>query len=147
RSARYFNFTLPINLIKKELLYLAGIHSKNSYKVRLTVNYLGKYNIEIEQIQPVNSIKNISLAKQPINSKYPFLYHKTTWREVYEKRRLNDCSFDTLLWNDNKQLTEFTIGNLVVQKNQKLFTPPINSGLLNGTYRASLIDTKIIEEK
>jgi para-aminobenzoate synthetase/4-amino-4-deoxychorismate lyase len=47
---------------------------------------------------------------------------------------------DLLLWNENDELTEFTIGNLVVEMDGSMFTPPISCGLLAGTFRAHLLE-------
>jgi para-aminobenzoate synthetase/4-amino-4-deoxychorismate lyase len=54
---------------------------------------------------------------------------------------------DLLLWNENDELTEFTIGNLVVEINGELFTPPIFCGSLAGTFRAHLLKTGEIKER
>lgn len=146
-SARAFDFTLPIINIKKDLLALAEEYTQGSYKVRLTVNYFGEFNIEMEPIEDISSVKYVSLAEKSVDSTYPYLYHKTTWRNIYNKRKIHDGSFDTLLWNERQELTEFTIGNLVVELNKNLYTPPIDSGLLNGTLRKSLIEKGAIKEK
>jgi para-aminobenzoate synthetase/4-amino-4-deoxychorismate lyase len=44
-------------------------------------------------------------------------------------------------------LTEVTIGNLVVELNGKLFTPPVSCGLLPGTFRAHLVETGQVTER
>jgi para-aminobenzoate synthetase / 4-amino-4-deoxychorismate lyase len=44
-------------------------------------------------------------------------------------------------------LTEFTIGNLVVEMDGKLYTPPIACGLLAGTFRAHLLERGQVEER
>ena len=54
---------------------------------------------------------------------------------------------DVLLYNENNELTEFTIGNLVVEINGELFTPPLSCGLLAGTFRAHLLETQQIKER
>ena len=41
----------------------------------------------------------------------------------------------------------FTIGNVVLEKNGRFFTPPVSCGLLAGTFRQQLLDQKLIEEK
>ena len=54
---------------------------------------------------------------------------------------------DVLLWNADEELTEFTIGNVVVERNGKFYTPPVECGLLAGTFRQYLIDKGRITEK
>ena len=45
------------------------------------------------------------------------------------------------------ELTEFTNGNVVLEINGELWTPPVSSGLLVGTYRDRLLKTGEISEK
>ena len=54
---------------------------------------------------------------------------------------------DVLLYNENDELTEFTIGNLVAEMDGELFTPPISCGLLAGTFRSHLLETGQIKER
>jgi len=54
---------------------------------------------------------------------------------------------DVLLYNKQRELTEFTIGNLVVEIGGQLFTPPISAGVLPGTFRAHLIETGQVAER
>ena len=54
---------------------------------------------------------------------------------------------DVLLYNELGELTEFTIGNLVVELDGKLFTPPISCGVLPGTFRAHLLETGQVVER
>ena len=54
---------------------------------------------------------------------------------------------DVLLYNENDELTEFIIGNLVVEINGELFTPPLSCGLLAGTFREYLLETQQIKER
>jgi len=90
----------------------------------------------------------VYLAKEPVNSKNIFLFHKTTHRDVYDSARKDFPEFDdVLLYNENDELTEFTIGNLVVEMDGKLYTPPITCGLLAGTFREHLLETGQVEER
>ena len=54
---------------------------------------------------------------------------------------------DVLLFNEKDELTEFTIGNLIVEMDGELFTPPVSCGLLAGTFRAYLLETGEIKER
>jgi len=148
-SAEYFDF-----LISKELIeaYLNEISSQvASYqRVRLLLDKNGGLNSEIKPFQLLknNSPLNVHLAKEPINSDDVFLFHKTTYRGVYESARKDFSGYDdVLLYNEKGELTEFTIGNLVVEIGNKLFTPPVSCGLLAGTFRAQLLETGKVKEK
>ena len=90
----------------------------------------------------------VKLAAAPVNSADVFLYHKTTWRTVYEKARQSqsDCD-EVLLFNERDELTEASIANLVFELDGDLVTPPVTCGLLAGTLRGDLIKQGRISEK
>jgi len=52
-----------------------------------------------------------------------------------------------LLWNEAGELTEFTIGNLVVEIDGRRWTPPRHCGLLDGVLRRTLLDRGEIHER
>lgn len=144
KSAKYFNIPFDLDEVRRKLTSLTDVQGE--YKVRLL---LGE-NIEVE-IQPITKFSEpvkIALADQPIDKNDSFLYHKTTCREVYSKfqEKFPDV-FDVLLWNQDGELTEFTNGNLVLEIDGKLWTSPISSGLLGGTFREKLVRCGEIHEK
>ena len=150
---------IPKSSLSKEIIesYLDEISAQfsSSQRVRLLLDKNGNLSSETKPFQHAmltmagteNTMK-VCLAKQPINSNNIFLFHKTTMREVYEASRkgLPICD-DALLYNEHGELTEFTIGNLVVKMNGKLFTPPISCGVLPGTFRAHLLESGQVEER
>ena len=76
------------------------------------------------------------------------MYHKTTHRAVYEQARQSaGGADDVLLWNRRGELTESTIANVVIEKDGKRLTPPIESGLLPGVFRGWLLDRGEIDER
>jgi len=54
---------------------------------------------------------------------------------------------DVLLWNERGELTESCLANLVVEIEGNWFTPPVDSGLLPGTFRAWLLEQGKIRER
>jgi branched-subunit amino acid aminotransferase/4-amino-4-deoxychorismate lyase len=46
-----------------------------------------------------------------------------------------------------QKITETTIFNIVVESNNKRYTPPVQCGLLAGTFREYLVERGEIEEK
>ncbi|WP_419893427.1 aminodeoxychorismate synthase component I [Oceanobacillus kimchii] len=152
KSAEYFNFSISIKEIEQKLYKYAeeNLNQKQAYRVRLLANKRGEIKINSTIIPVINEKTNYSfqLAASPINKKNPYYYHKTTFRKMYEKFREElGNAFDILLWNDKEELTEFTMGNLVVKVEGEYWTPPIKSGLLAGTFRQQLIDEKKIKER
>lgn len=146
-SAKYFNYSITIESIRTDLLVHAASFPNGDYKVRLLVNSKGEPIIESKPMMQASDF-NCQLADQPVDQDNAFLYHKTTNRKVYEEfqRKYSD-SFDVLLWNKERELTEFTNGNLVVEMDDAYYTPPVSSGLLAGTFRNSLIQEGKVLEK
>lgn len=148
QSASYFGFTLLEQEIREKLLTYAGGCLNSKEKVRLMVEKSGEFFISGEKLTPLNGDLLVQLAQTPISKTNRFLYHKTTFREVYESKRPMDSKpFDILLWNEEGELTEFTIGNLVVELGGNLYTPPVHCGLLGGTLREKLIENGEIIER
>ena len=52
-----------------------------------------------------------------------------------------------LHYNQRGELTEFSIGNLVAELDGELVTPPVECGLLPGTFRAHLLEQGQIREQ
>lgn len=82
-----------------------------------------------------------------MNSQNVFLYHKTTHRDVYEHAKAAFPDVDeVILWNEKGEVTEGTFTNVVISKDGKKITPPIECGLLGGTFREYLLKSgEIIE--
>lgn len=145
-SADYFAYPFPAEKIRTELDSLSQKYTTGAYKVRLLLSSRGEIETQAEQLQEIPQPVMTTLAKTSVSSDDLFLYHKTTNRKVYEERKAAGY-FDTLLWNDKGELTEFTIGNVVLELDGKLVTPPRDSGLLAGVMRESLLEAGKIEER
>ncbi|MEM7094891.1 MAG: aminotransferase class IV [Actinomycetota bacterium] len=76
------------------------------------------------------------------------LYFKTTARDRYDaaKARFPHAP-DVILWNERGEVTETTIGNLVLELDGEWLTPTTSSGLLPGTFRAELLEQETIRER
>jgi para-aminobenzoate synthetase/4-amino-4-deoxychorismate lyase len=67
---------------------------------------------------------------------------------VYDRHRAEHPDvFDVLLWNEERELTEFTIGNVVLEIDGERVTPSRESGLLAGGFRSQLLDDGSIVER
>jgi len=171
-SAEYFDF--PINTrwlssperceaemkdvskppVPKEIIetYLDEISSNftSPQRVRLLLDKNGNLTHEAKPfLRTDNNLPmKVCVAKESINSENIFLFHKTTHRKIYDAARKDFPDYDdVLLYNEKNELTEFTIGNLVVEIDSKLYTPPITCGLLAGTFRQYLLETGQVGEK
>jgi para-aminobenzoate synthetase / 4-amino-4-deoxychorismate lyase len=150
-SAVYFDFPVDIGQIRSRLQRKVDTFAGEPQKIRLLVSSAGELQIEsiAMAVENLDRPLRIQLAREPVDSADIFLYHKTTYRRIYESAQKEfPDSDDVLLWNDRGELTESCIANLVVQLDGKLLTPPVDSGLLPGVFRASLIEQgRIVEQR
>lgn len=141
-SSEYFNFPFTKNQIIRSLDLIT---SRFPLKVRVVLDSYGNIKIESSNFESPDGNYPVTISEQPIRSDNIFLYHKTTNRKIYAAPP--EPYKDTLLFNENGAFTEFTIGNLVVELDGELYTPPIYDGLLPGVFRSHLLDTGEIKER
>jgi para-aminobenzoate synthetase / 4-amino-4-deoxychorismate lyase len=123
---------------------------QNTSRVRLLLDEDGTPRVEsapLSLLAPARPLR-IGLAHEPVSSKDVFLFHKTTNRRVYEARLGDrpDCE-DVILFNERGELTEATRANLVLDIEGELVTPPVECGLLAGTFRQEMLDSGVIGER
>ena len=109
---------------------------------RVLLNKNGNFEVEYKKLPEIIQGKQKVKLGRKISSANPFLYHKTTIREAKPKDY-----FDIIGINERGEITEGTYTNIAIEKDGKLYTPPISCGLLGGTYREKLIETGMMEEK
>ncbi len=148
-SAAYFD--IPIH--RAALLAVLSEHRDQfpheTRRVRLLVGQHGTIRVESATLAALPALPLlVTLAKTPVDHNDRFLFHKTTHRLIYDyHRRQQPDAFEVLLWNERGELTEFTIGNLVVEQDRRRWTPRRESGLLAGTFRAELLAQGMIHER
>ncbi|WP_406945111.1 aminodeoxychorismate synthase component I [Halobacillus sp. SY10] len=145
-SASYFAYPIKRSDLEKKCSQVAKAYPSGLYKTRMLVDEEGKAEIEVYGIKSSASCVTGILSDDPINEENPFLFHKTTHRDVYHRHRSDEAEA-TLLWNRRGELTEFTIANLVVNIDGYYYTPPVDCGLLAGTYRKNLLRCGKLKEK
>ncbi len=146
-SAAYFD--IPLNRV--EVLRVLKEHAEElrgvPVKVRLLVDQQGKMQVMHTPLERLPRLR-LGWATAPVDSQESFLFHKTTHREVYTRalaQRL-DCD-EVLLWNTRDEVTEATRANVVVTLDGRQYTPPVDCGLLPGTFRGHLLQEGVIEER
>ncbi|MBT2658323.1 aminodeoxychorismate synthase component I [Bacillus sp. ISL-18] len=149
KSAKYFGFSIQMEEIQRELDVFSRLNCIGKLKVRLLVNKESEVTLDGQPVLPMPAPIKVILADKSIDMDNPFYYHKTTNRSVYTNFQVTKPAdvFDVLLRNRNEELTEFTNGNLVLEIEGELWTPPVNCGLLAGTFREKLIKDGKIHEK
>jgi para-aminobenzoate synthetase/4-amino-4-deoxychorismate lyase len=153
-SAKYFDFQFPEDELTSRLQSIAQ-DFESPKRIRITLDKTGAFTTDATSFDPAPASMKVRLADRPVNSNNVFLYHKTTRREMYaEAALICDPPADgpkphdeVLLFNQEDQLTEFTIGNLVVEMEGAFYTPPIVCGLLGGTFRAHLLEAGRVRER
>jgi para-aminobenzoate synthetase/4-amino-4-deoxychorismate lyase len=147
-SLWYFGWSVEGDTVLNALEAFADGCREGAFRVRLLVSKNGTAKVEGQPLSAPIAAAKVSIARDPIDRRDVFLYHKTTHRRVYEphKQAFPDA-FDVLLWNERGEATEFTIGNLVVEIDGRKYTPPIECGLLPGTMRAELLARGEVEER
>ncbi len=148
RSAEHFGFVLDLAVLRRSLDDLAARHPKATRRVRLLVSRGGATQVTTAPLEPNPAAIRVMLAERPIRQDDEFLRHKTTERAVYDAfaPRQPDV-FDTLLFNELGEITEFTRGNVIARIAGQLVTPPESCGLLPGTLRAHLLAEGFLTER
>jgi len=147
-SAEHFGRQVERAVLETALDSAAAHFNDAKRRVRLLVSPGGTPHVEASFLLPLPDAPQLAaVATTPVRRSDPFLCHKTTHRSVYEAhRQAHPEAFDVLLWNELGELTEFTIGNLVIELGGLLWTPPRECGLLGGVLRAELLaEGKIYE--
>ncbi|MFD2204360.1 aminodeoxychorismate synthase component I [Kiloniella antarctica] len=141
-SAGFFGYPFERTTIETALndLSLSGIQ-----RVRLLLHKDGSTTITTTAIQLHTSSKVIGfvLSDKIVDSSDIFFYHKTTRRAFYEdelatQNKWTGCD-EVLFTNEHGEITEGARTNFFLERNGQLFTPPISSGVLNGTLRSHLL--------
>ncbi|MEO3946622.1 aminodeoxychorismate synthase component I [Gorillibacterium sp. CAU 1737] len=169
-SAAYFGFLYREEEVEAALASIAREHPQGAYKIRLLLAEDGAVRHEAALLSPAPSRvssppsspimplpeshltqsrpERAVLAEERVDSRDPFLYHKTTRRGLYSRAfESGNGAYDVLLQNERGELTEFTRGNLVVERGGQRWTPPVEAGLLAGTFRDELLARGEMEEK
>jgi para-aminobenzoate synthetase / 4-amino-4-deoxychorismate lyase len=146
RSAQYFWYHFDRDSVQKLLHLNEAEMQKNLQRarVRLLLDESGFTEIEWREFEIPQSPARISLSQTQMNSNDRFLYHKTTNRNLYDEELSNARAkgyFDVIFRNERDEITEGTISNIFIEKNGKLYTPPLNSGLLPGTFRQYILES------
>ncbi len=149
-SAEYFD--IPFDSARARGALLDAVLNRNAsrLRIRLLLATTGRFTASVSELDSSGGRPpvRLRLAREPIDRGNPFFYHKTTWRDCYDKPLADagDCD-DVLLWNSDGLVTETTIANVLVRSGTKIFTPPVHCGLLAGTYRNWMLDQGMIEER
>jgi para-aminobenzoate synthetase/4-amino-4-deoxychorismate lyase len=152
-SAKYFGFIFSLpGLIAKLKGPEKGFKEGIKYRVRLLLDKGGGVRLEHSRIpaEPGEKARYIAVSKYRVDPENLFLYHKTTNRALYDSQYKLYAArgyFEVIFLNNRNELAEGAISNIIIQKNSRLYTPPVASGLLPGIFRGHLLNTGKVKEK
>jgi len=148
KTAEFFLFNFNKSEFIKQLDLLEGSHKIGTWKIRVELNKWGRLNWQISPYESGPEIINVSISNEIIDNCDKFVYFKTTNRNLYNSEldltRANGY-YEVIFRNANKMFTEGAISNILIYRDGKFTTPPIEAGILNGCYRQYLIDKNLVE--
>ena len=149
-TAEYFGFSFDRAALIDRLEEMRRSLPAVDHKVRVALNRSGDLSITSAALSdiPRLPVQRVAVARNPIDSHDVFLYHKTSRRAVYDRARAEQSGCDdVILWNERGEITESCSANIVIDLDGELITPPIESGLLGGTFRSELLAQGQIVER
>ncbi len=143
-SARYHAIPLDLAALRERI----GAESGDA-RLRLLLDPAGEVVLERMPLPaPVEGPVPVALSGDPVDRRDAALFHKTTRREPYDRRRATrPHAFDVLLLNREGELTEGTFTNVVADLDGERVTPPLDAGLLPGVFRAGLLARGEVRER
>ncbi len=147
-SARRFGFRWEEADAMEALRAAAGGSVAGPLRVRLLLDREGRVRAESAPLVAAAEPARVAFSSRPVASSDPFLYHKTTRREVYATRAAEhpDCD-DVILVNERGEVTESTVANVVARIGGVFWTPPREAGLLPGVFRRHLLESGEVRER
>jgi para-aminobenzoate synthetase/4-amino-4-deoxychorismate lyase len=146
-AASYFGYPFDRSTALMKLSELSQAHSSGVFRVKLCLFADGVLSTEVSVHSDIDSPISVQLALQPICAPSEYLRFKTSHRAHYDAfAPVRDGVYDTLLYQQNGDLTEFTRGNLVIEQDGILLTPKENGHFLPGVMRSELLKNHVVSE-
>ena len=144
KAGRYFAYPFnPENLLQRIDAECQACHVEKDYRLRISISKSGDIDLCCQELTPLSpAFCQAQLCLQERSLQTPFTYFKTTYRP-----HLTVAKQEKIYHNENGELLETSIGNLILQIAGKLYTPPVNLGILPGIYRQHLLETGQVEER
>ncbi|MFI5035302.1 MAG: aminodeoxychorismate synthase component I [Acidimicrobiales bacterium] len=139
-SAGFFDFAVPPDLASRVTERLTRVDV--DARIRLLLSRAGRVEIQVAPA-PESPSGPVVLAvdDEPVSSHSTWLFHKTTRRSPYDRRRRRHGEADDVIMvNERGECTEVTTATLVARVGATWLTPPLTSGCLPGVERARLLD-------
>lgn len=136
-AALHFGYPFDRARVHAALMQTAQAHPQGAWRLRLLLQPHGQPTVQAFALAATPEPVVLALAHRPMAEAYgEFVRYKTTRRAHYEAFEPSEAGiFDTLLWNNQHELTECTRGNVALLIDGQWLTPSLDSGLLNGVGR------------
>ena len=141
-AAAHFRFA-ENGAAAQALTDLATRHPQGTWRVRLLLNERGQARAEAFALPESPAQVKLQLADRPlVEAHSEFTRYKTTRRAHYDAFTPTEPGvFDTVLWNEQGEITECTRGNVAMRVDGRWVTPPLACGLLGGVGRALALES------
>ena len=143
RSARRFGFRCDVDTVRAALAE-KGTGSAH-LRVRLLLSEDGAVKVTATPIpRPVpDAVIRYVISPTTLNSREPFLAHKTTERQLYDRewQQFHDSvgADEVIYVNELGELAEGSRTTIFVERGDYLLTPPLTAGALPGVLRSHLL--------
>jgi len=144
-SAAYFEYAYDEAQTREALRAAVAGRAGERVRVRLLLAENGKLSVTVAEqpAAPPGTVMRYVISETRIDSANPFLFHKTTRRELYDRewqQAAETVKADEVLYlNERGEVTEGSRTNIFVERDGMLLTPPLPSGLLPGVLRSELL--------
>ena len=144
KASRYFAFPFDAEDLRQKIEEeCQACDANQDYRLRISLSKSGEIEVNRQILEPFSpTFCKAKLFLQEANLDQSFTYFKTSHRP-----HLNLGKQEIIYHNAAGELLETSIGNLVLKIAGKLYTPPIELGILPGIYRQYLLETGQLEEK
>ncbi|MDD5759877.1 MAG: aminodeoxychorismate synthase component I [Desulfobulbaceae bacterium] len=151
-SANYYDYPLSPEALTQQLKEITANSAATALRIRVLLHQDGALDISatpcprptllelptLAAATAKGTLPKITISPQSTDASWPFLYHKSTIRDLYNSERqqaLERGYFEVIFTNEKGEITEGSITNIIIRQGKRLFTPPLDCGLLPGVCR------------
>jgi para-aminobenzoate synthetase/4-amino-4-deoxychorismate lyase len=144
-SAQYFRYSCDVQAVEDALDAEIARQPGVRLRVRLTLAEDGAITTIAVPLPepPPGTVMRYVVSPTKLDPADPFLFHKTTRRELYDRewQSFHDShgADEVIYFNTRGELAEGSRTNIFIERDGRLLTPRLDSGLLPGTLRADLL--------
>ena len=146
-SAEHLGFRFDLSTAQRELD--ARLAEEPAARVRIRLRRNGALGVDVEALlPPLTGPVLLALDDDPVDPQETWLYHKTSMREPYDRRRERRPDVDDVIMvNTRGELTEASRATLALELDGQWWTPSLGSGCLPGVERARLLEAGRLQER